>query len=199
MDIHQEVFGSHRADEVLPVVSPCPGSEWDGYDPDTDSYDVRTLPHEPSEITYLEEQLVQLQMAALERRIQYSGEPAVLDHYRSVLQEMKQLTCCSLSKQVMTNVETKGDAGRWFVPRLSGFGRKDSCASQLLSTTDGSSCSEDSEDSDTEVTLSDELLRESACWSMQLVPSMLANRYQLVRSDSCDSIASEDSITLVWM
>jgi len=199
VDPYQEVFDSHYAGEVRPVVSPNPGAEWDNYDPDTDDYDVRTAPCQPLGTPNLEEHMVQLQMAALEKRIRTSGDLVVLNHYRCVLREMQQsMFCRGPAEQAVSSIGSEADSGRSSVPMFRDVVRKDSCSSQLLSTTDGSSSSycEDLEDSDAEVTLSDNLFRESACWSMQFFPLTFDREYQRVRSHSSDSTGS--TIT-TWM
>lgn len=197
VDPHQEVFDSQYAGEVLPVASSHPGAEWDDYDPDTDDYDVRTAPCQPLEMANSEEHMVQLQMAALEKRIQNSGDLVVLNHYTCVLRELQQLKFCrGPAEQAVRNIDTEAGSGRWSVPMFRDVVWKDSCSSQLLSTTDGSSCLEDSEDSDAEVTLSNKIFRESACWSLQYFHLTPDKEYRRVRSDSCDST---DSNIRVWM
>eukprot|EP00931_Biecheleriopsis_adriatica_P074135 TRINITY_DN48261_c0_g1_i1.p1 TRINITY_DN48261_c0_g1~~TRINITY_DN48261_c0_g1_i1.p1 ORF type:complete len:195 (-),score=21.90 TRINITY_DN48261_c0_g1_i1:88-672(-) len=63
--------------------------QWSNYDPDTDDYDVRTTATISSRAEDIED-MVWKQIVALERRVESGGAPDVVDHYRKVIQELKQ-------------------------------------------------------------------------------------------------------------
>eukprot|EP00930_Biecheleria_cincta_P051946 TRINITY_DN37173_c0_g1_i1.p1 TRINITY_DN37173_c0_g1~~TRINITY_DN37173_c0_g1_i1.p1 ORF type:complete len:238 (+),score=21.36 TRINITY_DN37173_c0_g1_i1:86-715(+) len=68
--------------------------EWAHYDPDNDDYDVRTAPIQPLCGSH---DLLPKQIGALQRRIRQGGDRHVLEHYRSVIEDMEQSSKDALS------------------------------------------------------------------------------------------------------